>query len=127
MACAVFATASALASSTGTAIFTTEGHTYLGIYSMEEKLIAVDIDGMMYKGYYASHAEDGGGTTSGYLAGKWGRAFLFASSAKILRCQLETAFPKATGQCQGADGRVFRLTSDTQKKTASTLKRPVAR
>ena len=127
MACAVFATASALASSTGTAIFTTEGHTYLGIYSTEEKLIAVDIDGLMYRGYYASHAEDGGGTTSGYLAGKWGRAFLFSSSAKVLRCQLETAFPKATGQCQGADGRVFRLTSDMQKKTASTPKRPAAR
>ena len=127
MACAVLASNSALASSTGTAVFTTEGRTYLGIYSTEEKLIAVDIDGLMYKGYYASHAEDGGGATSGYLAGKWGRAFLFASSAKILRCQLETAFPKATGQCQGADGRVFRLTSDTPKKTASTPKRPAAR
>ena len=127
IACAVFASTSALASSTGKAIFTTDERTYLGIFSTEEKLIAVDIDGLMYRGYYASHAEDGGGTTSGNLAGKWGRAFLFASSANILRCQLETSFPKATGQCQGADGRVFRLISDTQKKTASTPKRPAAR
>lgn len=127
MTCTVYSSSAALAASTGTVMFTAEGRSYQGSYFTAEKLISVDIDGLIYKGYYASHAEDSGGVSNGISAGKWGRAFLFASSAKILRCQLESAFPKATGQCQGADGRVFRLTSGTQQKTASAPKLPAAK
>lgn len=111
----------------GTALLTTEGRTYVGTYSLAEKLILFDIDGVAYKGYYASHAQDDGSTTSGISSGKWGRAFLFASSAKVLRCQLETEFPKVSGQCQGADGRIFRLTPGTLLKTSISPKRPATK
>ena len=94
---------------------------------MAEKLVSFDIDGLVYKGYYASRAEDDAGATSGISTGKWGRAFLFASSAKVLRCQLETGFPKASGQCQGADGRIFRLTAGVQQKTSTAPKRPATK
>lgn len=117
-----FAGPAVQAATTGTALLKTEGRTYPGTYSTADKLVSFDIDGLVYRGYYASHAEDGSRTSGGTSSGKWGRAFLFASSAKILRCQLDSAFPKATGECQGADGRVFRLTTGTQQKTASVPK-----
>lgn len=108
----------------GTALLTTAGHTYTGTYCLTEKLIVFDIDGLTYKGYYASHAEDGGDATSGISAGKWGRAFLFASSAKVLRCQLESGFPTVSGQCQGADGRIFRLTPGAPLKPPTATRLP---
>jgi hypothetical protein len=41
--------------------------------------------------------------------GQWGSAFLFASSAEVLQCQLDAGFPQVKGRCQGADGRKFDL------------------
>lgn len=112
---------------TGTVLLTTEGRTYTGTYSLSEKLIFVDIDGLAYKGYFASRADDGAGATSAISAGKWGRAFLFASSAKVLRCQLESGFPKVSGQCQGADGRIFRLTPGVSPKAPAAATRPATK
>ena len=120
-ACTAFASTS-WATSDGIATFSTEGHTYPGTYSSADKLIKVDIDGLVYKGHYASRAEDGAGNASGIPAGSWGRAFLFASSAKVLQCQLDAGFPKVRGQCLGANGRKFELKLDAVQLTSSALK-----
>lgn len=121
-ACSAFAGASGAAAS-GTATFNAEGRSYLGTYSTPDKLISVDIDGLTYKGYYASNAEDDGAASSGASSGRWGRAFLFASSAQVLRCQLDSGFPKVSGQCQGTDGRDFKLKLGAPHKTTSAPKR----
>ena len=93
----------------GAASFVTDQRTYLGTYSAANKLISVDIDGLLYKGSYASNEEDSAGASSGAMAANWGRAFLFASSAKTLQCKLDTGFPDASGQCLDADGKGFVL------------------
>lgn len=93
----------------GTASFTTENRTYLGSYFTASKAIAVDIDGLTYKGGYASNAEDSAGPTSGAMTAPWGRAFLFASSSKTLQCKLDAGFPNASGQCLDADGRRYQM------------------
>lgn len=117
VACVAFAAALAssavFAETVGGASFVTEGRTYLGNYSTADKRISVHIDGLTYKGHYASHGQDMGTNFGNSPTQGWGRAFLFASSADVLRCQLDAEFPKARGQCQGADGRVFLLTSGT--------------
>lgn len=120
-ACAAFASAS-WAAPDGIATFFAAGLTYPGTYSTADKLIKVDIDGLVYKGHYASRAEDSAGAASGIPAGSWGRAFLFASSAKVLQCQLDAGFPKVRGQCLGSDGRKFELKLGDEKSTSSTLK-----
>ena len=94
---------------TGSASFSSGERTYLGTYATTDKSISVDIDGLNYKGNYASLAEDSAGSSSGAATGSWGRAFLFASSAKTLRCRLDAGFPKVSGQCQDAGGRHFLL------------------
>ena len=94
---------------TGSASFSSGERTYLGTYAITDKSISVDIDGLNYKGNYASLAEDSAGSSSAAETGSWGRAFLFASSAKTLRCQLDAGFPKVSGQCQDAGGRHFLL------------------
>ena len=120
-ACAAFASAS-WAASDGVVTFFAAGQTYPGIYSTADKLIKVDIDGLVYKGHYASRVEDSAGAESRIPAGTWGRAFLFASSAKVLQCQLDAGFPKVRGQCLGANGRKFELKLDAVQLTSSALK-----
>ena len=105
----VFAGGAPLTALTGSASFNSGERTYLGTYATTDKSISVDIDGLNYKGNYASLAEDSAGSSSGAATGSWGRAFLFASSARTLRCQLDAGFPKVSGQCQDAGGRHFLL------------------
>ncbi len=89
----------------------TGSQTYQGSYNASTKTMSIDIDGLNYKGNYASITDDSAGSDSGALTGKWGRAFLLASSARTLRCQLDEGFPKVSGKCQDAGGRQFQLTS----------------
>lgn len=102
---------------TGSAGFSSKERTYLGTYATANKSMSVEIDGVNYKGSYTSVAEELNGTYSGAQSGSWGRAFLFASSANILRCQLDAAFPKVSGTCQDAGGRNFQLIPVTAKQT----------
>ena len=99
--------------STGTASFMTENRTYMGTYSTASRAIAVDIDGLTYKGAYASNADDSAKPSSGAMAAPWGRAFLFASSAKTLQCKLYAGFPNANGQCLDAEGRRYQMKAGT--------------
>lgn len=110
------------AASDGVATFSASGQTYPGTFSTADKLIKVDIDGQAYKGHYASRAEDSAGAANGVPAESWGRAFLFASSANVMQCQLDTGFPNVRGQCLGSDGRKFELKLGDEKSTSSTLK-----
>ena len=100
--------------------FSTGEQTYLGHYITSDKSISVDIDGLNYKGNYATLAEDISGSGSGATSGSWGRAFLFASSAKTLRCQLDAGFPKVSGQCQDSGGRQFLLKPPSLKQTVAS-------
>lgn len=98
------------ANEAGTATFTSEGRTYVGQYSATERALSVEIDGLLYRGHYAAQANDAGAALqSASGASPWGRAFLFASSAKVLQCRLDTDFPQVKGACQAADGRSFDL------------------
>lgn len=97
------------AGSGGRVALVADGKVYLGEYKPAEKALSVTIDGLNYHGYYAAQAEDAGASASVTATGQWGRAFLFASSAKVLQCQLRTAFPKVSGQCLDAEGRKFEL------------------
>lgn len=103
----------------GSASFSTGHQIYSGSYSVSTKSISVDIDGFNYAGNYASVAEDSAGSATGAAAGKWGRAFLFASSAKTLRCQLDEGFPKVSGTCQDAQGRQFQLRPGVAQQTVA--------
>ena len=105
---------------TGSASFSSGEQTYLGTYVTTDKSISVDIDGLKYKGNYASLAEDSAGSSSGAATGSWGRAFLFASSAKTVRCRLDAGFPKVSGQCQDAGGRHFLLKPGAAQQTAAS-------
>lgn len=108
-----FAGTAVFAENVRSATSTTGGRTYLGNYSAADKMISVTIDGLTYKGHYASHGQDIGGNSGNVPKEGWGRAFLFASSAQVLRCQLDSEFPKVSGQCQSADGRLFQIISGT--------------
>ena len=105
---------------TGSASFATQDRTYVGSYSTAKKSMSVDIDGLTYKGHYASNAEDSAALSNVALTAGWGRAFLFASSAKTLQCQLDAGFPDATGQCLDAQGRVYRMNAGAFRTTLST-------
>ena len=118
---AVFAETARTVATVGTATFVTDGRTYLGNYSIPNKLLSVDIDGLTYKGHYASHGQDMGGSPGNIPKEGWGRAFLFASSAQVLRCQLDSEFPKVSGQCQSADGRVFQIIPGTQQNSLANF------
>lgn len=95
----------------------TKERTYQGTYATTNKSISVNIDGAAYKGHYVSLADDATGSSSGVQAGSWGRAFLFASSAHILRCQLDAGFPKVSGQCRDSGGRNFQLKPAAAQQT----------
>ena len=89
----------------GEVVFATSGQSYPGRYSPDSKALSVEIDGLIYRGHYVARADDAMPAGSGV----WGRAFLFASSASVLQCQLSSGFPQVSGSCQAADGRVFDL------------------
>jgi len=93
----------------GVASFINESQTYQGHYVVKNQSIWVDIDGLVYRGNYAANSQEVNAASGGPPAGSWGRAFLFASSAKVLQCQLDSGFPKVSGRCQSADGRTFDL------------------
>lgn len=92
----------------GTA-FITEGRTYQGHYAIKNQAIWVNIDGLLYRGNYAANSQKIGAAPGGAPVGHWGHAFLFATSAKVLQCQLDSGFPRVSGRCQSADGRSFDL------------------
>lgn len=89
----------------GAATFTTDVGSYVGQYNVADRALSVDIDGLLYRGHYAASAEHG----STPLAGLWGHAFLMASSAKVLQCQLNAGFPQVSGLCLDSEGRKFEL------------------
>lgn len=93
----------------GAAAFVTEGRTYYGEYAVKNQAISVTIDGLVYRGSYAANSQEGRAAPGGARAGRWGRAFLFATSAKVLQCQLDSGFPRVSGRCQSADGQNFDL------------------
>ena len=90
-------------------VVTAGGRIYQGTYAAADKVLAVDIDGVQYRGHYAGYEAKDSPRLASESDVPWGSAFLFASSAKVLQCRLEQGFPKAIGRCQDADGREFRL------------------
>lgn len=103
-----FATA-AVAQDTGTAAFFAADETYRGEYSLANKSLEVTIDGLQYRGNFEGAVAARPSLPEQPMTGLWGRAFLFASSAKIIQCRLDSGFPKLSGLCVSADGRHFRL------------------
>ena len=104
----------------GIAVFVGEGSVYQGEYAVKNQAISVNIDGLIYRGNYAANSKDEGATLGAAPVGTWGRAFLFATSAKVLQCQLDSGFPRVSGRCQSADGRNFDLKPAVPGKTART-------
>lgn len=102
----------------GGAAFITEGRTYQGYYASKTQAIWVNIDGLLYRGNYAANSQKIGTAPGGAPVGHWGRAFLFATSAKVLQCQLDSGFPRVSGRCQSADGRTFDLKPVTAGKAS---------
>ena len=105
--------APAFASDSGLVTFADERQTYIGQYSISDLTLSVEIEGMKYRGNFSEtiSLQDRGrsGATS---TEPWGKAFLFGSSAKVLQCQLDSGFPRLKGNCQGSDGRKFRLDAE---------------
>lgn len=100
----------AFADDSGPALFTTESRSYLGRYSTADSSLIVEIEGMKYRGNFTQTAVRSDlGSSEPAGTGSWGKAFLFASSAKILQCQLDSGFPELRGKCRSADGRDFKL------------------
>ena len=93
----------------GFAWFIGESQTYQGHYAVKNQAMWVDIDGLVYRGNYAANSQEVNAASGEPPVGSWGRAFLFASSAKVLQCQLDSGFPSISGRCQSADGRIFEL------------------
>ena len=109
-ACCALAGPALSAPETGAATFTADGRSYPGQYSVADQALSVAIDGLLYQGHYTSREESGNPPLSGGPgAGLWGRAFLFASSAKVLQCKLDAGFPQVSGLCLDADGRKYAL------------------
>ena len=105
----VFRGSALAATETGVA-FTSGRHTCLGRFALLDHALSVNIDGWLYCGHYAALAEDEGAAgPAAPPVGRWNRAFLFSSSAKILQCQLAAKFPRVSGWCQGANDRQFEL------------------
>jgi hypothetical protein len=94
----------------------TGGQVYLAEFSSSDNALKVAVDGMLYRGFLASHTVNTESAQDSNLqgplgAGKWGRAFLFASSAKVIQCRIDSGFPELTGLCLDADGRNYKLLS----------------
>ena len=103
---------SAMASEPDQVLFVGDHGSYVGRYGLHDQSLAVVIDGMPYAGYFSGKDSEAGSPAeaSSPPTGHWGRAFLFASSAKVLQCTLDTGFPAVSGRCQDADGHPFTLT-----------------
>lgn len=97
------------ASSGSPVAFVASDKVYRGEFSPADQALSVTIDGLAYRGHYAAQGDDAAISVRGGANGQWGRAFLFASSAKVLQCELKTAFPHVSGQCLDAEGRKFEL------------------
>ncbi len=96
----------------GRLTFTADGRAYPGQHAAGDRALSVEIDGFKYRGHYQPHAASTEPLPNvGAESGAWGHAFLFASSAQVMRCQLNRALPDLQGTCQSADGRTFDLTS----------------
>ena len=104
-----FASAAWPASSGSPVTFVASDKVYRGEFNPADQALSVTIDGLTYRGHYAAQGEDAGASVRGGASGLWGHAFLFASSAKVLQCELKTAFPRVRGQCLDAEGRKFDL------------------
>ena len=104
----------------GIAVFVGEGRIYRGEYAVKNQAISVNIDGLIYRGNYAANSKEDAATLGAAAVGSWGRAFLFATSAKVLQCQLDSGFPRVSGRCQSADGRNFDLKPAVPGKTSRT-------
>ena len=102
----------------GIAVFVGEGSIYRGEYAVKHQAISVNIDGLIYRGNYAANSKEDAATLGAAPVGSWGRAFLFATSAKVLQCQLDSGFPRVSGRCQSADGRNFDLKPAVAGKTS---------
>lgn len=102
----------------GIAVFVGEGRIYRGEYSVKHQAISVNMDGLIYRGNYAANSKEDAATLGAAPVGSWGRAFLFATSAKVLQCQLDSGFPRVSGRCQSADGRNFDLKPAVAGKTS---------
>lgn len=110
----------AAAPQSGIAVFVGEGRSYQGEYAVKNQAISVNIDGLIYRGNYAANTKEDAATRGSAPVGSWGRAFLFATSAKVLQCQLDSGFPRVSGRCQSADGRNFDLKPAVPGKTSRT-------
>ena len=115
----VWLASSAAALEPGRVLFVGDHGSYVGSYGVGDKSMNVVIDGLPYRGHFsdAKIGRNSGGNSDvgntavadASLSGSWGRAFLFASSAKVMKCKLDTGFPKVSGSCHDADGRSFQL------------------
>ena len=114
----VFASPAVSAPRSGIAVFVGEGRIYQGKYAVKNQAISVDIDGLIYRGNYAANSKEEAAMPGAPSVGSWGRAFLFASSAKVLQCQLDSGFPRVSGRCQSADGQNFDLKHAMPGKTS---------
>lgn len=97
------------ANDVGDVAFVGQSQTYLGRYSVSGATLAVEIDGLVYRGTYSANADSPAPAAGNLPPGTWGNAYLFASSASVLQCQLSSAFPQASGHCLAADSRRFVL------------------
>lgn len=117
LASALASTFAVAAQDRGTLAFVTPDTRYIGVYTLTDRVVSVDIDGVAYKGHFAEHHDSFSNgneqqtLSSGNLKknSSWGRAFLFASSSQVLQCQFDTGFPNVAGNCQDAQGRQFKL------------------
>lgn len=111
----VWLASAAAALEPGKVLFVGDHSSYVGSYGVGDKSMSVVIDGLPYRGHFNNTKSDGdsdmGNTAVAdvSMSGSWGRAFLFASSAKVMKCKLDTGFPKVSGSCHDADGRSFQL------------------
>lgn len=103
------ASAASPASSGNPVAFVASDNVYRGEFNPADQALFVTIDSLTYRGHYAAQDGNAGASLRGGATGQWGRAFLFASSAKVLQCELKTAFPRVSGQCVDGEGRKFEL------------------
>ena len=109
-------TCGALAQSPGTVRWVSDSGHYMGAYSMADQAMSVTLDGSHYRGHFVQRVDGDGAAIASPAAsneteknGAWGRAFLFASSAQVIQCELTTGFPAVTGHCTNSEGRRFQL------------------
>ena len=102
--------AAALDMDMGKVLFVGDHGSYVGSSGVGDKSMSVVIDGLAYRGYFSdTKSIRNSAVADTFPSGIWGRAFLFASSAKVMKCKLDTGFPKVSGSCHDADGRSFQL------------------